>query len=245
MEFLLIYCIGVLATTLGTLAGGGGLISLPSMLVLGVPVHSAIGANKVANTISSLQGFYLVYRQKGVTIQEGLKILPISLLGGVTGGLVAASLSPDMMYKVAIVLLVVAFIFSFIGKSNFSGQQPFRATKKSTPLLYSIGIYDGMFGPGQGTLMLYLFSYLNIAYYRAVGLVRVATFASCFGASISYISTGRIIWPLTIALLLGSLTGSQLGVRIAGKLKPKHVKPLLRLVTAALIIHIFIDNVIL
>ncbi|WP_369404793.1 sulfite exporter TauE/SafE family protein [Piscibacillus salipiscarius] len=102
-----------------------------------------------------------------------------------------------------------------------------------------------MFGPGQGTLMLYLFSYLNIAYYRAVGLMRVATFASCFGAAISYISTGQIIWPLTIALLLGSLTGSQLGIRIAGKLKPHQVKPLLRIVTAALIIHIFIDNVIM
>ncbi|MGP4071629.1 sulfite exporter TauE/SafE family protein [Piscibacillus sp. B03] len=245
MEFVLIFFVGVIATTLGTLAGGGGLISLPAMLALGVPVHSAIGANKVSNTVSSLQGFLLVYRQKGVTIKEGIKIIPVSLAGGVTGGLVAASLSPDRMYQLALVLLVLAFIFSFIGKSNFTGNQSFQLTKKGTPLLYGIGIYDGMFGPGQGTLMLYLFSYLNIAYYRAVGLMRIATFSSCFGAAISYISTGQILWPLTFALMIGSLTGSQMGVRIAGKLKPHQVKPLLRLVTAALIIHIIIDNVIM
>ncbi|TFB21831.1 sulfite exporter TauE/SafE family protein [Filobacillus milosensis] len=242
MELITLFLIGTVATTLGTLAGGGGLISLPAMLALGMPVHSAIGANKVSNTISSLSSFLVVYRQKGVTMKEGLKVIPVSLAGGVTGGLIAASISADLMYKVAIGLLVFAFVFSFIGKADFSGHDSFKLSKKGTPLLYGIGIYDGVFGPGQGTLMLYLFSYLNIAYYRAVGLVRVATFSSCFGAAISYISTGKIIWPLTIALLLGSVTGAQAGVRLAGKLKPKHVKPLLRVVTVALIIHIIIDN---
>ncbi|WP_369404792.1 TSUP family transporter [Piscibacillus salipiscarius] len=125
MEFILIYFIGVLATTLGTLAGGGGLISLPSMLALGVPVHSAIGANKVSNTISSLQGFLLVYRQKGVTIKEGLKIIPISLAGGVTGGLIAASLTPDMMYQVALILLVVAFIFRLLESQTLRAKRHF------------------------------------------------------------------------------------------------------------------------
>ncbi|GEL77605.1 sulfite exporter TauE/SafE family protein [Tenuibacillus multivorans] len=245
MDLILLFLVGLIATTLGTLAGGGGLISLPAMLALGIPVHSAIGANKVSNTVSSLSSFLVVYRQKGVTLKEGLKVIPISLAGGITGGLIAASISPDLMYKVAIVLLVFAFIFSFIGKADFSGHEAFTWSKKGTPLLYGIGIYDGVFGPGQGTLMLYLFSYLNIAYYRAVGLVRVATFSSCFGAAMSYISTGKIIWPLTIALLLGSLSGAQVGVRLAGNLKPKHVKPLLRIVTAALIIYIFIDNVVL
>lgn len=244
MELVLLYLIGTMATTLGTLAGGGGLISLPAMLAMGMPVHSAIGANKVSNTVSSLSSFIMIYRQKGVTLKEGFMVIPISLAGGVTGGLLAASISSDLMFKIAIALLIFAFLFSFIGKADFSGKESFKWSKKGAPLLYGIGIYDGVFGPGQGTLMLYLFSYLNITYYRAVGLVRVATFSSCFGAAISFISTGKIIWPLTITLLLGSVTGAQFGVRLAGKLKPKHMKPLLRVVTAALILHIFIDNVI-
>ncbi|MGM8215500.1 sulfite exporter TauE/SafE family protein [Bacillaceae bacterium W0354] len=243
MDLIILYLIGLVATTLGTLAGGGGLISLPAMLSLGIPVHSAIGANKVSNTVSSLSSFIAIYRNKGVSIKEGLKLIPISLAGGITGGLLATALSPDIMFKVAIGLLIFAFLFSFIGKADFSGNEEYRFRTKGTPLLYGIGIYDGVFGPGQGTLMLYLFSYMKISYYRAVGLVRIATFASCFGASISYISTGQIIWPFTLALMLGSLSGAQIGVRLAGKLKREHVKVLLRLVTVALIIRLLFEHV--
>ena len=54
MEFILFFMVGVVGNVVGTLVGGGGLISLPTMLLMGLPVHSAIGANKVSNTVSSL-----------------------------------------------------------------------------------------------------------------------------------------------------------------------------------------------
>lgn len=241
MDLVILFFIGLFATTLGTLAGGGGLISLPAMLTIGVPVHSAIGANKVANTISSLSGFFAIYRNKGVSLEEGFKVIPISLLGGATGGWLATIITPDIMYKIAICLLIFAFLFSFVGKSDFSGDEKFRLRAKGSPLLYGIGIYDGVFGPGQATFMLYLFSYMKISYYRAVGLARIATFSSCFGAAISYIASGKIIWSVTIALMIGSLSGAQIGVRLAEKLKRNHVKNLLRIVTLALIIRLLFD----
>src|SRR6185312_13180356 len=154
-----------------------------------------------------------------------------------SGGYIASLMSEANLYWVAICLLVFAFITSFLSKGSFTGDEPLRFSKKSVPGLYGIGIYDGLFGPGQGTLMLYLFAHLNVAYIRAVGYVRLATFFSFFGAAISYIATGKIIWPLTIALLLGSVAGAQLGVRIAQKLNPKYVKPILRVVTVAIILQ--------
>lgn len=243
MEYVLLFVIGICATMLGTLAGGGGLISLPMMLLMGMPVHSAIGANKVSNTVSSFSSFYVLYKKKEISLKESLWIIPVSIGGGISGGFIASKLSGEHMYIVAIALLIFAFVTSFIGKGSFTGKEPLKMNKISVPGLYGIGIYDGLFGPGQGTLMLYLFGYLNIAYIRAVGLVRLATFSSCFGAAITYIATGKIIWPLTIALLLGSTTGAQIGVRIAQKLKPQYVKPILRIVTAALIVQIFSENI--
>lgn len=238
MELIVMFFIGFCATTLGTLAGGGGLISLPAMLLLGMPVHSAIGASKVSNTFSSFSSFFYLIKKKKITLKESIWIVPISLVGGVTGGFIASNIPEEHMYVVVSVLLVFAFITSFIGKKGFNGQGPLEMNKKSIAGLYSIGIYDGLFGPGQGTLMLFLFSSLNIGYIRAVGFVRLATFSSCFGAAITYILAGDIIWPLTIALLLGSVTGAQTGVRIAEKLKPDYVKPILRAVTVLLIIQI-------
>lgn len=243
MEYILLFFIGICATTLGTLAGGGGLISLPAMLILGIPVHSAIGANKVSNTISSFTSFYHLFKRKKVSLRASFWIIPVSALGGISGGFIASRLSEGNMYIIAVVLLLFALVTSFIGKGNFTGKEPLTMNKISIPGLYSIGIYDGLFGPGQGTLMLYLFSYLNVAYIQAVGLVRLATFSSCIGAASTYIATGKIIWPLTLALLLGSVTGAQIGVRIAEKLKPQFVKPILRIVTIALIIQIIVENV--
>jgi uncharacterized protein len=243
MEYMLLFFIGISATTLGTLAGGGGLISLPAMLLLGIPVHSAIGANKVSNTISSFSSFYHLYKKKQITLKESYWIIPVSIGGGISGGFIASKISAEHMYIIAIILLIFAFITSFIGKGGFTGNEPLKPTKFSLPGLYSIGLYDGLFGPGQGTLMLYLFGYLQVSYIRAVGFVRLATFSSCFGAAITYIATGKIIWPVTIALLLGSVTGAQIGVRIAEKLKPKFVKPILRIVTVGLIVQIFVEHV--
>ncbi|MEH7177008.1 sulfite exporter TauE/SafE family protein [Neobacillus vireti] len=244
MEYIFLFFIGICATTLGTLAGGGGLISLPAMLILGIPVHSAIGANKVSNTISSFSSFYHLLKKKEISLKESCWIIPVSLGGGITGGFIASKLSGEYMFIIALVLLIFAFGTSFIGKGNFTGKEPLKMNKISITGLYGIGIYDGLFGPGQGTLMLYLFDFLNIAYIRAVGLVRLATFSSCFGAAISYIASGKIIWPFTIALLLGSLTGAQIGVRLAEKLKPIVVKVILRFVTAALIIQIAVEQII-
>jgi uncharacterized protein len=244
MEYIALFIIGICATTIGTLAGGGGLISLPAMLLLGLPVHSAIGANKVSNTISSFSSFYHLYKRKEVSLMEAWWIIPVSLGGGASGGFIASRISAENMYIIAIILLFFAFITSFNKKGNFAGQESLNANKISVPGLYGIGIYDGLFGPGQGTLMLYLFGFMNIAYIKAVGLVRLATFSSCFGAALTYIATGKIIWPLTLALLLGSLTGAQIGVRIAEKLQPKFIKPILRVVTVGLILQIIVEKAI-
>lgn len=243
MEYISLFFIGAIATTIGTLAGGGGLISLPAMLLLGIPIHSAIGANKVSNTVSSFSSFLFLLKHKQISLRESFWVIPVSLIGGISGGFIATKLSEDNLYILAIILLSFAFITSFIGKGDFDGQEKLKFSKVSVPGLYGIGIYDGLFGPGGGTLNLYLFGHMKVAYIRAVGYVRLATFSSCFGAAITYIAAGKIIWPLTLLLMLGSITGAQTGVRIAEKLKPKFVKPILRVVTVALILQIIVENI--
>lgn len=228
--------------TLGTLAGGGGLITVPAMLLMGIPIHSVIGAGKISTTVSSFSTFITVLLKKQITLKESFWIIPLSLGGGLTGGFIATRLTESTMYIVAVILLIFAFITSFLSKVDFSGEEDLRPTKAAIPGLFGIGMYDGMFGPGQGTLLLYLFGHLRIAYMRAIGFVRLATFSSGFGAAISYIAMGKIIWPIAFALMAGSLSGAQIGVRLAEKLNPRHVKLLLRIVTIALIIQLVVNS---
>lgn len=241
MEFFIFFLIGITGNVVGTLVGGGGLISLPTMLLMGLPVHSAIGANKVSNTISSLSSFLVIFKRKEVSMKEALFVLVFCLSGGILGGLIASYLSGNTLTIIAIILLSFAFVTSFMGNGNFEGAEQFKVNKKSGSALIGIGIYDGMFGPGSSTLAMYLYASQKISYIRSIGLARIGVFASCFGSAITYISTGKIIWPLTIALMLGAIVGAQVGVRIARKLKNEHVKPLLRLVTVLLIVQIMVD----
>ncbi len=240
---MLIFLTGVLATTIGTLAGGGGFISFPMLLLLGTPIHSAIAANKVSNTISSFSTFFYLFRHKKISLKESFWIIPVSLGGGISGGFIASRIHEDRMYLLAITFLLATFIISFIRKDQFSSQRSLTPNYISIPGLYGIGIYDGLFGPGQGTLMMQLFGFLKVAYIQAVGYVRLATFSSCCGAAITYLLNGHVLWPTTLCLLFGSLTGAQIGVRVAEKLKPKYVKPLLKIVTFILIIQIILQQI--
>ncbi|MFD1929660.1 sulfite exporter TauE/SafE family protein [Sporosarcina siberiensis] len=242
MEYIALYFIGMVAMTLGTLAGGGGLITVPAMLLMGFPIHSVIGAGKISTTVSSFTTFLTVLLKKQITFKESFWIIPASLTGGLAGGFIATRLTESTMYTVAIILLIFAFFTSFFSKADFLGKEDLRPTKVAVPGLVGIGLYDGMFGPGQGTLLLYLFNHLRISYMRAIGFVRLATFSSGFGAAISYIAMGKIIWPIAFALMAGSLSGAQIGVRIAEKLNPKHVKLLLRIVTIGLIIQLIVNS---
>ena len=238
---IMLFIIGFFGNIIGTLAGGGGLITLPTMLLLGMPVHSAIGANKVANTVSTLSSFFTIFKRKEVTFKEVTPIIILCFIGGLLGGGLATVFSEQTLTIVAICLLLFSFILSFLGRTDFGEQLQLQIKKKTATLLVGIGIYDGMFGPGSGTLLLYMYANEKMAYMKAVVLGRVGIFATCFGAALMYIFSGQILWLETIALMIGSIIGSQLGIQIARKVSVKLAKYLLRLITAILILQLVLE----
>ncbi|MEA0555283.1 sulfite exporter TauE/SafE family protein [Lysinibacillus irui] len=241
MEYLLFLLIGIIGNIIGTLVGGGGLITLPTMMLMGVPVHSAIGANKVSNMVSAFSSFYSIYKRKELAWIEMRSVLLVSLVGGTLGGLFASLMSSQTLTLIAIILLGFALIMSFMGGADFGEKERFTMNRKNGPILLGVGFYDGMFGPGSSTLALYTYAHEKISYIKAVGLSRVGVFAMCSGAAITYIATGKIEWPLTLILMVGSTIGAQIGLVLARKVKANQVKLLLRIVTIVLIVQLVYD----
>jgi uncharacterized membrane protein YfcA len=244
LEILLLIIIGFFGTFIGTLAGGGGLISLPCMLLLGVPIHSAIAANKFANTCSSFTSFLVLLKKRNIKLKTALVIAPFGIVGGISGGLIATSLSQETMMSVAIALLFFALTLSFMKKpkpTQASQSADHEVSKKVYPLLYGIGIYDGMFGPGQGTLQMYTYLYNGFSNMSAMALTRFLTFLSCLGAFSTYFITGHLDWKVALSLVIGSILGAQLSVRVADKLSSKHLQLILRTITVLLIIQLSIN----
>lgn len=238
---LLLFCIGFIGNVIGTLAGGGGLITLPTMLLIGMPVHSAIGANKVSNMLSTLSNFYSVFKRKEVSLKEVTPIVILCFSGGLLGGALASQFSGKALTAIAITFLFFAFFLSFLGKTDFGDNIQLTIRKKTAALLVGVGMYDGLFGPGSGTLLLYIYANEKITYMKAVVLGRVGIFATCFGAAIMYIFSGQILWVETLCLAVGSILGSQLGIMLARKINAKQAKYLLRFITAILIIQLIFD----
>ncbi|EON70586.1 sulfite exporter TauE/SafE family protein [Lysinibacillus sphaericus] len=241
MEYLLFLLIGVAGNVIGTLVGGGGLITLPTMMLMGVPVHSAIGANKVSNMVSAFSSFYTIYRRKELSWAEMRSVLLVSLVGGTLGGLFASYMSSQTLTLIAIILLGFALVTSFIGGSDFGNKESFTMNRINGPILLAVGFYDGLFGPGSSTLALYTYAHQKITYMKAVVLSRVGVFAMCSGAAVTYIATGKIEWSLTLVLMVGSIIGAQIGIVLARKVKANHVKILLRVVTIVLILQLVYD----
>jgi uncharacterized membrane protein YfcA len=238
MEFVLFIIIGFATSFVGTLAGGGGLIGMPVLLLTGVPVHQAIAAAKFSNTVSSFSSFFVLLREGKIGWKQTLLIIPISLLGGITGGLLTSSLSEKTMTCIAIILLTFALSLQLFKKRPEKKQPVSSFPKKLYPILYAISVYDGMFGPGQAALLMYAYLYTGMEYLSAIAFTRFQTFVSCFGAFVTYLYTGHVNWHIAPFLAIGSLIGAQISVRLAQKLKRKHLQMILNAITALLIIQL-------
>lgn len=237
MEHMIFIFIGFATSFIGTLSGGGGLIGMPAMLAVGVPIHQAIAAAKFSNMLSSFSSFLVLLRKKKIRWIQAAPLITISILGGITGSLIASSFSEREMTVIAIGLLSFALGIQFL-KKRHSTRSISTLPKKLYPLLYGIGIYDGMFGPGQSTLLMYTYLRSGFEYLSSIALTRFQTFLSCSGAFFTYLYMGHFNWRIAIFLAFGSIIGAQTSVRFANRLSKKHVQFLLHTVTILLIAHL-------
>lgn len=231
----ILFFVGLIGNVIGTLAGGSGLLTLPTMLLLGVPTHSAIGANKISSFASTLSAILTVISKKQLSKEEFIPILLIGSIGGMIGGVTASFLSTKTLTLIAIMLLVFALVLSILGKTNFGERAKLTLSKKVSALLIAIGFYDGLFGPGSGTLFIYVFATEKLTYMKCVLLGRVGVFSTCLGAAIVYISSGYILWYETFFLTVGSILGAQIGMRLVKYISNKVAQLILRGITIILI----------
>ncbi|NUK28951.1 sulfite exporter TauE/SafE family protein [Parageobacillus sp. VR-IP] len=243
MDWVLFVLVGFATSFVGTLAGGGGLIGMPVLLMIGVPIHQAIAAAKFSNTISSFSSFFVLFRQQSIRWKQLLLIIPISLGGGATGGVIASLLSERTMTIIAIILLMFAPCLQVFKKQPEHAAAAPSLPKTLYPILYGISVYDGMFGPGQATMLMYAYLRTGMDYLSAIAFTRFQTFISCFGALTSYLYNGHINWHIAPFLAIGSFIGAQLSVRVAQKLKQKQLQFLLHTITFLLIVQLIFNMI--
>ncbi|MDR0822685.1 MAG: TSUP family transporter [Endomicrobium sp.] len=239
LTILLLSLSGFFAAFIDSTVGGGGLISVPALLSLGLPVNFALGTNKLAASMGSFMSVVSFWRAKKINVKTVGYMFPISFLGSALGAFVVYLL-PETFMKYAIVILLSAIaVYTFVkkdfGKSS-AKKTGFFALTISIIMAWCLGFYDGFFGPGTGSFLIFGFLFLGYDFVSAAGNAKVLNFASGIGALISFAISNSIIWSYGLIMGISMIAGAYFGSRAAIKKGVSYIRPLFLIVTVLLIL---------
>lgn len=227
-----------------SIAGGGGLITVPALLLAGFSPVEALGTNKLQGVFGSGSAT-IAYASKGlVDLRRQLPSAALSCAGSVFGALVATVIPGDLL-RIALPFLLIAIALYFAFKPNMGDVD---RTERLSPFLFGltlvplIGFYDGMFGPGAGSF--FMLGFVSLAGYgvlKATAHTKLLNFASNVGGLAFFAAVGVVSWKIGLMMGVAQFLGARVGASLAMKTGAKLIKPLLVIVCVALAIRLLID----
>lgn len=230
--------IGLLAGFIDSIAGGGGLITLPFLtLELIDPAH-AVGTNKIVGTLGALTAFFVYQRKHKAKLKDGLFFCLVIALGSWTGSKITP-LIPSHYFTWGL-LIISPFILWVVLKKDLLIKERTHAPKTlgwaAFLSAYTVGIYDGGFGPGGGTFMLLaLLLAAKLPLLQALTLSKLANTFSAGTALVSFGLGGFVHWRLGLTIGAAMVVGAFIGSKTATKHTLKIVRPTLVFVVSLLI----------
>lgn len=239
-----LFAAAFVAGFIDSIAGGGGLITVPAMLIAGFSPIDTLGTNKLQSLFGSGSATLAYARGGHVDLRHQLPMAIMSGLGAAVGALVTTFI-PGNVLKAAMPLLLIGIAGYFALKPRISDQDSHR---RITPFLFGltfvplIGFYDGVFGPGTGSFfMLGFVTLAGFGLLKATAHTKMLNFASNIGAFCVFAFSGVIVWKAGFAMGLGQFLGAQAGSRLAMRSGAKIIKPLLIVTCTALAIKLLAD----
>ncbi|MED0758471.1 TSUP family transporter [Aneurinibacillus thermoaerophilus] len=236
---LFIMAAGFLASFIDSVVGGGGLISIPALLLTGLPSTVVLGTNKLASTMSSCTSTLSFIRSGKVNIKLVAWLFPLSLVGSALGAYTVTKIPPEFLKPLVIILLILVSIYTLF-KKNWGTESTYKGLTKGLALFaiitaFVIGFYDGFFGPGTGSFLLFSFLLMGFDFVGAAGNSKVLNFASNIAGLVTFMVLGSVNYqygiPMGLAMIAGALVGTQVAIRKGAA----YVKPLFISITALLI----------
>lgn len=241
---LLLFLAGLLAGFIDAIAGGGGMVTIPAMLLAGIPPLQVLGTNKLQSLFGSGSASWAYARHGHVDLRGQLPMVLAAAISAAFGALLATVVPGDAL-KAALPFLLLAIAIYFGLKPNIGEVDRHRrmsALKFGLIVVPAIGFYDGVFGPGTGSfLMLGFVALAGFGVLKATAHTKFLNFGSNVGAFLVFVTHGAVLWKVGLVMGLGQFIGAQLGSRFAMKQGAKIIKPLLVTVSIALAIRLLAD----
>lgn len=241
---LILVLVAIVAGFIDAIAGGGGLITLPALLLSGLSPVQALATNKLQSSAGSFSATVAFFRKGLINWQHSKWVFFAALTGGVIGALLATRLPATFLQMVVpILLLCVATYFVLTPSLNAKEK---RAKISRTLFLLTfvpvIGFYDGIFGPGTGSFFMVAFVLmLGSTLVDAIAETKLANFASNIGSLCVFAFSGEMQILVGILMAGGAFIGAQLGAIFAVKYGGRVIRPLLIVMSVAMAIKLLLE----
>ena len=242
VEYLIVCPLVFLAGFVDAAAGGGGLISLPAYMIVGLNPIDAIGTNKFSASCGTLVATMRYSRCGFIHWREMVLAIIAALTGSWFGARLALMVENEIFKIIMLVILPITAIFVLNKRALSKYRCPYttRQTKTIVTILaLAMGLYDGFYGPGTGTfLMLMLVGIAHISLEQAVGTTKVINLSTNLASLSVYLVHGKVLFPLALVAAVFGIAGNYIGARHFTRKGAKFVKPIIVTVLAIFFIKL-------
>lgn len=244
--YLIVCPLVFIAGFIDSIAGGGGLISLPAYLIAGLPSHNAIATNKLSSSMGTSVSVFRYARLGYMPWKPAILCVAFSIAGSQGGARLSLMVDDRVLKIVMLFLLPITAIAVFNSKALATEErEPLSTVKTYTIavlLAMLIGAYDGFYGPGTGTFLILLLTTLaHMKLTTANGVSKAINFGSNIAALTVFLVKGKALIPLGIVAGIFSIFGNYLGSRAFVKRTTGIVKPTMLVVLSVFFIKIILE----
>lgn len=224
------------------IAGGGGLLTVPSLLAAGLPPQLAIATNKGQASFGAVSSFLSFWSKDGIDRKRAPYGFACGFVGSLAGAQVLLLVKPEPLKPIVLVLLLLAAGFVAWPRKPSRGEPHAWAMIALFPITFALGFYDGFFGPGTGSMLIVAFVLVfGDTMTRASGNAKVVNLASNLAALALFASRGVVLWKIALPMAAANAMGAFVGARLAVKKGDRFVRVVVLVVVAALVAKIVFD----
>ncbi|MFT5571265.1 MAG: putative membrane protein YfcA [Cryomorphaceae bacterium] len=227
MTMTLLLLAALIAGFIDTLVGGGGLITLPALMVAGVPPMFALGTNKLQSAVGTGTASLSMFRRQKVRFEHVNTMMATAFIGSLLGSTIVQFFDAKVLNVVIpLVIGVIAVYFVLAPTQALTERAPsISKSKYTTTAVPAIGFYDGMFGPGTGSFFVLAGVTLQGQHIvNATVVAKTLNFATNFAALLIFIWFGKVLWAVGGLMMLGQYVGASLGARALLKINPIYLR---------------------
>ena len=234
----LLFCAGFVAGLIDSIAGGGGLITVPVLMGIGLPPQVALGTNKLQASFGSGSAMLHFVRAGTVHLRDCWYGILWTAIGAALGVWCVQLLDAAVLKQLIPWLLAAIAVYTLCSPRLGAEDSHARIKPGAFYLLFglSIGFYDGFFGPGTGSFWtMALMMLLGCSMLRATATTKVMNFTSNFVALVFFLAVGQVRFMEGLLMGVGQFLGARVGSRLVIKRGTAFIRPVFITVVMALV----------